>query len=105
MRCGAIETKLTSQANSENLILQLHMMILSAKILTKTCDQNPSVCETLRKVTCYGLLIGARHPLVLLKSQLNFRTGELSFDEMLRMEQSLSLFAFADQALYFIFQS
>ena len=36
VRCGAIETKLTSQENSENLILQLHMMILSAKILTKT---------------------------------------------------------------------
>lgn len=36
VRCGAIETKLTSQENSENSILQRHMMILSAKILTKT---------------------------------------------------------------------
>ena len=34
VRCGAVETKLTSQENSENLIqLQANIVVLSAKVL------------------------------------------------------------------------
>ena len=51
------------------------------------------------------LLVGAHHPLVLLKSQLNFQTGKLNFDEMLYMEPFPALHAYADSALYIIFQS
>ena len=51
------------------------------------------------------LLVGAHHPLVLLKSQLNFQTGKLNFDEILYMEPFPALHAYADSALYIIFQS
>jgi len=59
LRCAAVESKVTSQQKSESLTLQLqaNMILLSANILTMTCKHNPTVCETIRQLTCYGLLL------------------------------------------------
>ena len=57
------------------------MVLLSSVLLDENIEKNPTGVEGI-SIICYGLLVGPIHPLILLKSRMDFQSGTLTFEEL-----------------------
>ena len=57
------------------------MVLFSSVLLDESIKKNPDGVEGISLKTCYGLLVGPIHSLILLKSRIDFQSEKLSFKE------------------------
>lgn len=82
--------------------LKANVVLFSSVLLDESIKKNPDEVEGISLKTCYGLLVGPIHSLILLKSRIDFQSENLSFKEWYRSFPCIQLPALADRIIIYI---
>ena len=101
LRCGVTEQKLKNWKCKNHLQSQLkaNMVLFSSVLLNESIKKNPTGVEGISLITCYALLVGPIHSLILLKSS---QSEKLSFKELYRSFPCIQLPVLADRIIIHI---
>ena len=88
-RCGVVENKVFAQQTEADVRLQLqaNMLMTCAEVLRRQLDMRttPEGFESIRTLSCYGMLLGPVYALKLLKLTLQFGQHGVQFEELFHL--------------------
>jgi hypothetical protein len=109
VRCASIENSVSEQQKEEEAQLQLqaNMVVTCATLLENRlkCLKNAQELRSIDSIVCYGVLIGSKYPLKLLKLTLDFSGQEMVFEERFHLHQCCFYPVYIDIVLNHLLQN